>query len=49
MLKENFKIISSFDISQETSNNLCLIDPYILIYLIIIIFFILYIINYKTK
>ena len=39
------KIVSSFDIMSSKSDQLCLIDPVMLIWIIIIIFFILYLMN----
>jgi hypothetical protein len=46
---KNLKIISSFDIFQNNSKELCLIDPMILLFIIIAICLFLYIIGFKLS
>ena len=48
-MNTNSKIISDFNIIQSKSDDLCLIDPVILICLIICICLFLYIIGYKLS
>lgn len=48
-MNKNSKIISSYDIFQTKSSELCLIDPMILLCLIICICLFLYIIEYKLS
>ena len=44
---DNFKVISTFKIVQDNSDNLCLIDPIQIILIIFVLSIILYIIGYK--
>ena len=46
---DTHKIIGSFDISQQNSNKLCLMDPMILIALVFLVFLLFYIISYKLN
>ncbi len=48
-MNKNSKIISTYNIFQSESSDLCLIDPMILLCLIICICLFLYIIGYKLS
>jgi hypothetical protein len=48
-MSENSKIISTFDITQSKSNQLCLIDPMILLCIVILVCLTLYIIGFKLS
>lgn len=48
-MSNNSKIISTFNIKQAKSNELCLIDPMILFSIIITICLILYVMEYKLS
>ncbi len=48
-MNKNSKIVSSYNVVQSKSNELCLIDPMILLCLIICICLFLYIIGYKLS
>ena len=48
-MSENSKIISTFDVFQAKSNELCLIDPMILFCIIITICLTLYVIGFRLS
>ena len=48
-MNKNSNIVSSYNVYQSKSNELCLIDPMILLCLIICICLFLYIIGYKLS
>jgi hypothetical protein len=48
-MNTNSKIVSSYNVFQSKSSDLCLIDPIILLCLIICICLFLYIIGYKLS
>ena len=49
MDKDKSKIISTFELFQANSTDLCLIDPMILLAIIIVICLILYLIGYRLS
>jgi len=46
---DNNKLVSSFNVFQTKSSELCLIDPMMLFYIIIVICLLLYVIGYKLN
>lgn len=44
---KNNKLISTFNVTQTKSSNLCLFDPIILTFIIIVIILLFYIIGHK--
>lgn len=48
-MEEKTKVVSAYNISQTKTNNLCLLDPMMLLLIIIATALILYIIEYGLK